>query len=266
MSNRPRLRLLTLNIAHARGLSTYQGFHSVGGIKRNLDRIANLLRTCEADIVALQEVDSDSHWNKHIDLLDLFKREAGYDFSYLGINNQRRGRKPLNYGNGILSRYAIAHAENQPFGNASLGEKGFIYVEINLPHGLLPVVNLHLDFRSRNRRIIQIEELVEFLEARHLKNESKGFLSPIVCGDFNSRATAQRDAVQHLIQYLKEHCAYTLLPNRGATFPSLLPTHGLDFIFVPPSYEVIRCEILRAYVSDHRPVIAEFEFLESNTY
>ena len=30
-----QLRILTLNIAHGRGLSTYQGFHGARGIKRN---------------------------------------------------------------------------------------------------------------------------------------------------------------------------------------------------------------------------------------
>jgi endonuclease/exonuclease/phosphatase family metal-dependent hydrolase len=35
----------------------------------------------------------------------------------------------------------------------------------------------------------------------------------------------------------------------------------LDFILVPPSYNVLRCEILRSYVSDHRPVLIDLEIL-----
>ena len=65
-----RLRLLTLNIAHGRGLSTYQGFHRARGIERNLLRIARLLDREGPDIVAMQEVDEDSHWNQRIHLLD----------------------------------------------------------------------------------------------------------------------------------------------------------------------------------------------------
>jgi hypothetical protein len=44
MAEGPRsLRILTLNIAHGRGLSAYQGFHSQKGIERCLRRVAVLL-------------------------------------------------------------------------------------------------------------------------------------------------------------------------------------------------------------------------------
>ena len=115
------LRVLTLNIAHGRGLSAYQGFHSKRGIHRNLQRIVHLLEKHAPDIVALQEVDEDSHWNERIHLLDVLKEGAGYSYSYLGVHNRRQGRLPLAYGNGLLSRYPIEHAEHEAFGRASLG-------------------------------------------------------------------------------------------------------------------------------------------------
>lgn len=65
----PSLRILTFNIAHGRGLSLYQGWHREGTIRRNLDAIAQVIRSSQADIVALQEVDQSSHWNAHLDLL-----------------------------------------------------------------------------------------------------------------------------------------------------------------------------------------------------
>jgi len=256
------LRLLTLNIAHGRGLSTYQGFHSAKGIERNLRRIVHLLEKQAPDIVALQEVDEDSHWNKGIHLLDFIKEAAGYDDSYLGVHNIRCGRLPLAYGNGLLSRFPIEHAEHEAFGGASLGEKGFVYAELALPGGHLPLVNLHLDFRSRLRRIEQVERLIDYLEARHRERKSERYFSPIVCGDFNSRSKKPSDAVRHFFRYLEGHCAYQMLPTGGKTFPSLLPTHCLDFVFVPPSYEIRRCEVLRSYVSDHRPVLVELKLAE----
>ena len=51
------IRFLTLNIAHGRGLSSYQGFHGVKGIERNLLRISHLFKREAPDIIALQEVD-----------------------------------------------------------------------------------------------------------------------------------------------------------------------------------------------------------------
>ncbi len=257
------LRILTLNIAHGRGLSTYQGFHGVRGIERNLLRIARLLEREAADIVAMQEVDEDSHWNKHIHLLDFIQAKVGYMHSHLGVHNRRGGRLPLAYGNAVLSNFPIEHADHQAFGAAELGEKGFLYTEHSLPDGHLPIVNLHLDYKSRLRRIEQIERLIVFLEQRHAQKGGETYLSPIVCGDFNSRSAKSNDAVAHLFNYLEERCAYQLYPQRGRTFPSLLPVHGLDFVFVPPSYKVLKCEILRAYVSDHRPVLIELQMPDS---
>lgn len=259
MPRKQMLRLLTLNIAHGRGLSPYQGFHSARSIERNLSRIAHLLRQVDADIVALQEVDEDSHWNKRIHLLNLLQSATGYEASYLGVHNRREGRLPLAYGNGLLSKFSIRRAEHQAFGSASLGEKGFVCAELEMGHGVLPLVNLHLDFRSRIRRIEQIEHLIGYLEAKHYTRDNRPHLSPIICGDFNSRQGKRSDAVRHLFHYLLDDQAYQLFPHRSQsrTFPSILPTHGIDFFFVPPGYEVSRCEVLRSYVSDHRPVLLD---------
>lgn len=257
------LRILTLNIAHGRGLSTYQGFHSARGIERSLRRVAHLLRTVAADIVALQEVDEDSHWNRRIHLLDFLQEQAGYQHAYLGVHNRRAGEFPLAYGNGLLTRFPIQHAEHEAFGQALLGEKGFVCAELETPHGILPVVNLHLDFRSRLRRIEQIERLIQYLDHKKYTDGCTPHLAPIVCGDFNSRSGRRGDAVRHLFRYLEDQCAYRLLPQgrRSRTFPSLLPIHGLDFVFVPPSYQILASQVLRSYVSDHRPVLVELSVM-----
>lgn len=252
------LRLMTLNIAHGRGLSFYQGFHSAKSIERNLCRISHLLRKVDADVVAMQEVDERSHWNKRIHLLDSLQKSAGYAQSYLGVHNRRDGKLPLAYGNGLLSKYPIRHAERQAFGRAPLGEKGFSHVELDTPFGVLPVINLHLDYRSRMKRIEQVEKLIEFLDAKHFTADNKRHLSPIICGDFNAKQGKRADAVQHLFAYLLRNLQYTLMPGPEArTFPSLLPIHGLDFFFLPRGFRVERCEVMRSYVSDHRPVVLD---------
>lgn len=258
-SQAKRLRVLTLNIAHGRGLSTYQGFHTARSIERCLNRVAHLLHRLQPDIVALQEVDEDSHWNRRIHLLDALQEKAGYASAYLGVHNRREGRLPLAYGNGLLTKFPITHAEHMAFGRASLGEKGFMCAELDTPHGILPVINLHLDFRSRLRRIEQVERLIQFLDGKKYTDAGTPHLSPIVCGDFNSRSGKPADAVRHLFDYLQGQCAYQLYPKgkNSRTFPSVLPVHGLDFIFVPPSYHVCHWDVPRAYVSDHRPVLIE---------
>jgi endonuclease/exonuclease/phosphatase family metal-dependent hydrolase len=263
MADKKIVRILTLNIAHGRGLSTYQGFVSERGIQRCLSRVGRLLQRVDADIVALQEVDEDSHWNRGIHLLDVLQEQVGYPHAYLGVHNRRAGKLQLAYGNGLLTQFPIRHAEHTAFGGASLGEKGFMCAELVTSHGILPVVNLHLDFRSRLRRIEQVKRLIRFLDDKKYTRAGTPHLSPIVCGDFNSGSGKPGDAVRYLFHYLQEQCAYQLVPTgrKSRTFPSLFPIHGLDFVFVPPSYKVRSSKVLRSYVSDHRPVFVELEVL-----
>jgi len=56
------------------------------------------------------------------------------------VNNRRTGGYQLNYGNAILSRHPIVAWENVTFGTHKVGEKGFLYAEIDVRGHLLPIV------------------------------------------------------------------------------------------------------------------------------
>lgn len=256
----PPLRLLTFNIAHGRGLSLYQGFQHKRRLRLNLDRIARLLVASRADLVALQEVDESSYWNRRLHLLEYLQTAAEYPWSAMSVHNRREGRRPLAYGNGFLTRFPIEQSLTHAFGEATLGEKGFQYVETGTRYGTLPVINLHLDYRSRKRRIQQVEQLAAFLQQRSERSPAgQGHLfPPIVCGDFNSTSKPARDAVSHLFRFLGEHEHYSIWPKAARTFPAHLPSRGLDFILVPACFEVRVCQVIRSFASDHLPVLVEF--------
>ncbi len=258
-----KIRIITFNIAHGRGLSFYQGFHRERGIRRNASRIAELFVEARADIVAMQEVDVHSYWNKQVNLLETIQNEAGFPHTAMGANTVRGGHQPLNYGNATLSHYPMVSWENMPFGNATLGEKGFLYTEIKIPDTgeLICVVNLHLDFR-RAKRLQQMEQLIDWLRDRPHPGFDGRKIAPIVCGDFNCRSSQARDAVQHLFNFLREedHGHYEIYPENARTFPTYLPTKSIDFILLPEPYRCIHCQVLKANLSDHRPVLLELEY------
>ncbi len=248
---------MTFNIAHGRGLTPIQGLTSSRKLRLNLRRISDLLGELGADLVALQEIDECSIWAGSFDHLDYLRAHAGFPHAAFGINNRRVGLMNLCYGNAILSRYPIEETETIVFGKSKVGEKGFLFTEINVGGRIVPVVNLHLHFSSRKKRMSQLDHLVHWLREKERERGGKWAVSPIVCGDFNTPDTGD-DATASLFSHLNDYGDYSLHPVMGATFPSPMPRRALDFVFVPPGCKAVKSEVVRSFLSDHRPVMVEF--------
>jgi endonuclease/exonuclease/phosphatase family metal-dependent hydrolase len=258
MISMQRLRLVTFNIAHGRGLNPIQGISSQAKLRRNLRRIARLLDRLAPDIVALQEIDERSRWSGNFDHLDYLRVHTRFAHSVFGINNRRTGMLNLSYGNAVLSRHPIRASETVVFGQRRMGEKGFLYVELDVGGRCVPLVNLHLHHRSRAQRLRQLDRLFAWLREKHRLHAKVWALPPIVCGDFNN-THLRSDATASLLKHLAHYGDYKLHPQIGRTFPSLLPARTLDYIFLPPGCGVAHCEIVRSFASDHLPVMVDFE-------
>ncbi len=255
-----RVRFLTFNIAHGRGtMPVHQSLRSTAKIRANLLKIAALIKRLGADLVAVQEVDENSRWNGSFNHLAFLSEHSGLPFSAIGLTNERGGSVPLNYGNGVLSRWPIMHAESTTFGRSPLGNKGFLFVEAELAPGRrLPLINLHLHHTSRKQRLLQADVLMKFMTERGGQRRAHWVAPPILAGDFNTPAH-QADATAMLLGYCEESNNYTLLPKKGRTFPAALPARLLDFILLPEECRVGHCEVVRSYLSDHRPVLVDFD-------
>lgn len=252
-----RLRLVTFNIAHGRGLSPIQGLTSSRRLRFNLRRISDLIGHLGADVVAFQEIDECSVWSGSFDHLDYVRAHAGFPHAAFGINNRRSGLVNLSYGNAFLSRYPITETETIVFGRRRVGEKGFLFAEIDVGGRIVPLVNLHLHFASRRMRLMQLDHLVEWLRAKQRLRGSKWAVPPVVCGDFNTPDTGD-DATASLLSHLGDYGDYSLHPRMGPTYPSPLPRRALDFVFLPSGCRVVQSEVVRSFLSDHRPVMVEF--------
>lgn len=255
----PQLRLVTYNIAHGRGLRPIQGLQTRRSMQAHLRRIAALLVKLDADVVALQEIDQDSRWAGNFDHLEYLREHAGYPHSLHGVTTRRGGVFNLCYGNAFLSRHALEEGEAVAFGLRTVGEKGFLFAEIVAGGRRLALINLHLHYRSRKARLEQIGQVFRYLEKQHNTRAPHWSVPPVVCGDFNTSGKAS-DATAGLLAELEYFGAYASYPQSGRTFPSPLPTRLLDFVLVPAELKVARCEVVRSWLSDHRPVVITIEW------
>ncbi len=253
-----RLRLLTFNIAHARGPSPIpQAFRRARALRANLLKIANLITRLKVDVAALQEIDENSRWAGSFDHLAFLAEHTGLKHAVHGVTNRRLGHFHLNYGNAFLSRFPISHHETVPFGRGTFGEKGFLFAEIETPGGRMPVLNIHLNHRSRRLRLKQATQLMHHLGGLRRDRSAQWRLEPVLCGDFNTPSHLP-DAVAMLLGYFEQTNNYTLLPKTGRTFPSVLPARALDYVLLPEQCREPRAKIIRSLLSDHQPVLVEF--------
>jgi endonuclease/exonuclease/phosphatase family metal-dependent hydrolase len=252
-----RLRLVTFNIAHGRGLAPIQGFTSPQKLKANLRKIAKLIDELAPDVVALQEVDQRSLWAGNFDHLEYLRLHTGFEHALFGIHNRRSGLLNLSYGNALLSRFPIVESETVVFGQRRVGEKGFLFAELDIGGRILPLVNIHLHFSSREHRLRQIGRLLAWLREKQRLSRARWHVPALVCGDLNNPGTSA-DATAALLSHLSDYGEYVLHPATGRTFPSPLPGRLLDFVFLPGACTVSNCEIVRCYLSDHRPVVVDF--------
>jgi endonuclease/exonuclease/phosphatase family metal-dependent hydrolase len=236
-----RLRVATYNVHKCRGLD--------GRVRP--ERIAEVLRAIDADIVALQEVVCFEGGARNQHQARFLSEELGY-FTEFGENRRHKGGA---YGNILLSRFPIQHAHNYDISERGRERRGCLRADIALGGGdLLHVFNIHLGTSYLERRR-QAHKLFaqEIVHGKQLPGVR------IVVGDFNewTKGLATRLLGSHFSSAdIRGHL------GRRRTYPGVLPLLHLDHIYFD---EVLKLEKLELYqnpaalvASDHLPLVADF--------
>lgn len=242
-----KLRVLSYNI------------HRAIGVDRRFrpQRIVDILRHHDADLVLLQEVDEGAPRSRELDLAKELAEASGYPSYAVGHNvSLRRGR----YGNATLSRYPILRERNIDLSVAeSWIRRGCQHTTIQIAEGrALEVFNLHLGLSARER-VKQIQLLAHCHEFGAVNPET----SMLVGGDFNDWRSLLWPVFTDGLGF---HCAVEGR-NGGrrflTTYPSFSPQGALDRIYYRGPLRLTslrRCGLQVSRVaSDHLPIIAEFE-------
>ena len=270
------LRVLTYNIHHGEGRDG----------KLDLARTADVIRSANPDLVALQEIDRGTTRTERIDelaelarLLDMHA-QFGKAMDYMGGE----------YGVAILSRWPIASAENRPLPHPGEHEPRTaltVRVRVGDEGPWIRFTSTHLDeTRDPDARVQQARRLAEVLLA---DPDGPG----IVAGDFNARLETDPMGIlqAHWSNAVPE---YPPLPPgtpqfappggfgggggpqaRGGGFQPPVGSDGRplnpqrrggprgDFVLFPPNgaWTVLDSHALADFVaSDHRPVLTVLEW------
>ena len=244
-----RLRVLSYNI------------HRCIGVDRRFrpERVVEVLRHYEADIVLLQEVDEGVPRSRELNLAREIAGAAGYPFFALGHNvSLRKGW----YGNATLSRFPIRRDRNIDLTVGRRKRRGCQHTTLELPPPRagaeprrLEVFNLHLGLSARERAV-QLGLLAGSEEFEALDDG----VPCLVGGDFNDwRSLLYPTFVGEL------GCANATDLKRGVmrTYPSFSPRGGLDRLYFRGGLRLrgswtCRLQVSRV-ASDHLPIVADFE-------
>jgi endonuclease/exonuclease/phosphatase family metal-dependent hydrolase len=215
----------------------------LGRTHDHLDEIIEFIRRQNPDVVGLIEVDSGSYRSGRTSQVERIAEELGHFHAYCSkyAVDSFWQRIPIynKQGNAFLAKDTI-HGEK--FHYFERGMKKLV-IELELERVTFFLVHLALNYRTRQMQIL------------HLYNMIKETNRPyIVAGDFN--AFMGENEIQLLMSASGLQNADK---DMNPTFPSKKPTRHLDFILHSSQIRINRFEIPRVMLSDHLPLVVDFE-------
>lgn len=241
------MRLLVYNIRYATG--TGPTFHlplpGAGYLRsspRILKGITQYIRSENADIVGLIEVDIGSIRTGMVNQADYIAKELGhfttYQCKYSAASINQFVPVVRKQANAFL---AAPRVTGERFHYFDTGIKRLI-IELELDDVCVFLVHLSLKFRHRQYQLRSLHDLIV-----------RSHKPVIVAGDFNTFWGS------HEI-YLFMRAAGLVSANTGSlpSYPARNPRAELDFILVSRDIEVTDFRVPDVRFSDHRPVVCDF--------
>ncbi|NOV01136.1 family 20 glycosylhydrolase, partial [Paenibacillus planticolens] len=233
----PGVRVLTYNIHHGAGNDNIV----------NLPRIADVIKSLNPDLVALQEVDKNVPRSGNVDQAAKLAELTGMHVTFGKAIDLSGGE----YGLALLSRYPITSSEKTLLPNTSGGEQRAVLTAKIAPTNGLPEFTFsgtHLEWNPKSIQADQVNKIVELY----------GSTSPyILAGDLN--ATPESDTIKSLTSKWTDATA-------GITDWTNEEDGKIDYIMYGQKnqWRVVNAQAIHDDVaSDHRPVLSVLEWLGS---
>lgn len=210
--------------------------------KFNPDRVIEVIRQLNADIVALQEVETPN--GEGLDLIEYF----GSQTSMQSVAGLTMFDKNASYGNALLSRLDILDLQRIDISIEGREPRGALCVKTSCADTSIQIIATHLGLLPSERRR-QVKQLLGVLEHRSADIS-------VLMGDLNEWYLWGRP-----LKWLRNHFGKSMSPN---TFPSKYPFLALDRIWVEPRSSLTKVashqSSLAKLASDHLPLKAILSF------
>lgn len=232
-------------------LVSYNIHKGIGGSDRRyrLDRIVDVLRDLDADLLCLQEVTIDlPRTGRHDQATLLSEQFAPMEPAFQQNVHWRVG----GYGNLVLSRWPLRERHRIALRFEAKKPRGAQLLVVETPHGPLRFTNWHLGL-SEAERHWQTRHLLA-----HPTFAATDAHPTLLCGDSNDwRNTLGKDVLQP-----RGFMQATSPPGRFRSFPAALPVLALDKVFhcervVVDATHLVRTKAARQ-ASDHLPLVIDF--------
>ena len=224
------------------------------GGKDNLQRVADVVRELDADIVLFQEVDKGTRRSSGVDQPAEYAKRTGYHVAF-GRSLDYDGGE---YGIAVLSRWPIRHDSAihlpvdppQERSGGSHEPRIAMSTVIASPFGDLAVFNTHIDASGDDRwRLQEIRTITQLARSA----VASGAPRVLFGGDFNStpesavqvqlRASGFRDSWQ------------TCGAGDGFSYPADTARKRIDYLFAIAGIQCTAAVVVNSQASDHRPVL-----------
>ncbi len=227
---RYRLRVASYNIHRCMGAD---------GV-RSPERIADVIRELDADIVALQEVESRMGMDADAHQLNYLAQVTGF----VAVAGPTVLRPDSHYGNALLTRLPVLAVRRLDLSVRGFEPRGALDVDLDAGGEPLRIISTHLGLRHRERRE-QVARLLGVLE-QHTDRRL------LLLGDINEWVPGSRT-----LGRLHARLGQSPAPR---TYPARRPLFALDRVWASPREiiaDLARHDTALARVaSDHLPVTA----------
>jgi endonuclease/exonuclease/phosphatase family metal-dependent hydrolase len=240
------LRVLSYNIHHGEGMDG----------KLDLERIAEIIKSVDPDLVALQEVDKGTERTDRVDQPAVLAELTGMHVVF----EQNIPYQGGEYGNAVLSRVPVERYTNHMLPQLTPDEQRGM-LEVHIKHAGRPIVfyATHFDYHGDdNERLASADMLRDLIQQQKTK-------TIIVAGDLNTRPDSA--VMAKVTAFLVD--AHDQANDPGVdpayTYPADTPDRRIDYVMHPTNAGLSATEsrvMDEPVASDHRPLLTVFEMTD----